>query len=42
MLVYIIADGIDVTVINQGCDLLKQYIDTIFGAVSGFVLNIDT
>lgn len=38
----ILADGIDVTVINQGCDLLKQYIDTIFGAVPGFVLNIDT
>lgn len=38
----ILADGIDVTVINQGCDLLKQYIDTIFGAVPGFVLNIDS
>lgn len=38
----ILANGIDVTVIGQGSDILKQYIDTFFGPVPGFVQNIPT
>lgn len=38
----ILADGIDVTLTGQGCDILKQYIDTFFGPVPGFQLNVET
>lgn len=38
----ILADGIDVTLTGQGCYILKQYIDTFFGPVPGFQLNIET
>lgn len=38
----ILADGIDVTQTGQGCDILKQYLDTFFGPVPGFQLNIQT
>lgn len=35
----ILADGLDATLIGQGTDILKQYIDTFFGPVPGFNLN---
>lgn len=38
----ILADGIDATQTGQGCDILKQYIDTFFGPVPGFQLKIAT
>lgn len=38
----ILANGIDITLTGQGVDILKQYIDTFFGPVPGFVFNIQT
>lgn len=38
----ILADGIDMTQADQGCDILKQYIDTFVGPVLGFQLNVAT
>lgn len=36
----ILADGIDVVLTGQGFDILKQYIDTFFGPVPVFQLNL--
>lgn len=38
----ILADGIDATPAGQGGDILKQYVDTFFGSVPGFALNVQT
>lgn len=38
----ILADGLDATLIGQGADILKQYIDTFFGPVPGFNFNAET
>lgn len=38
----ILADGVDATLIGQGADILKQYVDTFFGPVPGFGLNAET
>lgn len=38
----ILPDGIDATPAGQGGDILKQYVDTFFGPVPGFALNVQT
>lgn len=35
----ILAEGVDATLIGQGADILKQYVDTFFGPVPGFNFN---